>query len=408
MTGPLHGLKVVEYCDELGEWAGKLLADMGATVVKVEPPGGSRTRGYEPFLDDIPGSERSLWFWHYNTNKKSIVLDLELAADRATFAALAADADVLIEDAPPVRMAELGFDWPDLQESNPRLVYVSITAFGRSAPRSNEAFTDLTLLAGGGPAWSCGYDDHSLPPVRGGGNQGTQTACHYAVMSLLVALLERDVSGMGQFVEVNAYAASNVSTEAASYTWLVNGQTVQRQTGRHAGVNPSINTQIRCADGRHATSGLPPRRGDDFKRMLHWLDSLGFGEEFDQRPFLELGMARDRIDLSTLAQDPEAAAIFGAGRDCVNFIASRLPAYTFFTQGQERGFQVGIIYSPEEMMEDPHFKARGFPVEVSHPELDRSFIYPGAPYAFGQSKWSIQRRAPLLGEDSEETLAPYR
>ncbi len=408
MSGPLAGVKVIEFCDEMGDWAGKLLADMGATVMKVEPPGGSRTRGYGPFLDDIPGPERSLWFWHYNTNKQSVVLDVAAARDRLAFAALVADADVLIEDAPPGRMAALGLDWSDLQTTNPRLIHVSITAFGRSGPGTGDAFTDLTLLAGGGPAWSCGYDDHSLPPVRGGGNQGYQTACHYAVMALLVALLERDVSGLGQFVEVNGNAAANVTTEASSYSWLVAGQTVQRQTGRHAGVNPSINTQIRCADGRYATTGLPPRRGDDFRRMLGWLDQLGFRAEFDQWPFLELGMERDRIDLAMLAEDPEAAAIFGAGRDCVNFIAARLPAYEFFTQGQERGFQVGIVYSPEEMMEDPHFKARGFPTAVAHPELDREFVYPGAPYAFEKSKWSIQRRAPLLGEDTDEALAPYR
>src|SRR5688572_20358842 len=115
MSGPLTGLAVVELCDELGEWAGKLLADMGATVVKVEPPGGVRTRRYEPFLEDVPGPERSLWFWHYNTNKQSVVLDVDVAADRATLVALLADADVLIEDAAPGRMAELALDWPDLE-----------------------------------------------------------------------------------------------------------------------------------------------------------------------------------------------------------------------------------------------------------------------------------------------------
>ncbi|MEX0783504.1 MAG: CoA transferase [Dehalococcoidia bacterium] len=408
MSGPLTGLTVVELCDELGEWAGKLLADMGATVVKVEPPGGSRTRGYEPFLEDVPGPERSLWFWHYNTNKQSVVLDLDDSADRAMLVALLADADVLLEDAPPGRMAKLGLDWSDLELRNPKLIYVSMTPFGRDSTRNAEAFTDLTLLAGGGPAWSCGYDDHSLPPVRGGGNQGYHTACHYAVMSLLVALLERDVSGRGQLIDVNAHAANNVTTEAASYTWLVNRQTVQRQTGRHASVHPSTPTQILCADGRYATTGLPPRRGEDFARLLGWLDDLGIKEAFEQSPLLELGIARGRIDLAKLQEDPETAAIFGAGRDCVNFIASQLPAYRFFSEGQQHGFQVGVIYSPEEVFQDPHFQARGFPVEVHYPELERSFLYPGAPYAFEKSKWAIRRRAPLLGEHTEEVLAPYR
>jgi crotonobetainyl-CoA:carnitine CoA-transferase CaiB-like acyl-CoA transferase len=404
MSGALTGLKVIEICSEMGDWAGKLLADMGAEVVKIEPPGGSVTRTYEPFYEDVPGQERSLWFWHYNTNKKSVVLDLETEEAREQVRKLAAAADILIEDAMPGEMARLGLDHPALMAANPRLIYTSITAFGREAPRNMEQYLDLTLVAGGGPAWSCGYDDHSLPPVRGGGNQGYHTACHYAVMSILVALLERDVSGLGQHIDVNAHAANNVTTEAATYTWMVSGQTVQRQTGRHAGVNPSMPAQIVCADGRLVNSGLPPRRGGDFTRMLKWLDDLGIKEEYPEWPLLEIGAGQERIDLSKLATDPEVAAVFGAGRDCVNFIASRLPAYEYFTQAQSRGFQVGIIYSPEEAMEDPHFKARGFPVQVEHPEFGKTFTYPGAPYAMQKGQWAINRRAPLLGEDTAEVL----
>ena len=404
MSGALSGLKVIEICDEMGEWAGKLFADMGAEVVKVEPPGGVRTRTYGPFLDDEPGPERSLWFWHYNTNKRSVVADLDEAGARAAIKGLMAAADVVIEDQRPGRMAALGLDWADLQPLNPRLIYVSITAFGRDMPRNMEEYTDLTLLAGGGPAWSCGYDDHSLPPVRGGGNQGFHTACHFGFMGALVALLERDVSGQGQFIDVNGHASQNVTTEAASYSWLVNQSTVQRQTGRHAGVNPSMPSQILCGDGRMVNSGLPPRRGDDYRRMLMWLDEIGGRDQFPEYPFLEMGAGQERIDLSKIQTDPEVAAIFGAGRECVNYIASKLSAFEFFTGAQERGFQVGIIYSPEEVMEDPHFKARGFPVEVEHPEYGRAFTYPGAPYAFEKSKWAVHRRAPLLGEDTKAVL----
>jgi len=333
-----------------------------------------------------------------------VVADLDEAGARAVVKGLMAAADIVIEDQRPGRMAELGLDWADLKVLNPRLIYVSITAYGRDMPRNTEEYTDLTLLAGGGPAWSCGYDDHSLPPVRGGGNQGYHTACHYGFMSALVALLERDVSGEGQFIDVNAHASQNVTTEAASYSWLVNQSTVQRQTGRHAGVNPSMPSQILCGDGRMVNSGLPPRRGDDYRRMLMWLDEIGGREQFPEYPFLEIGAGQERIDLSKIQTDPEVAAIFGAGRECVNFIASKLSAFEFFTGAQERGFQVGIIYSPEEVIEDPHFKARGFPVEVEHPEHGRTFTYPGAPYAFGKSRWAIERRAPLLGEDTKAVL----
>jgi crotonobetainyl-CoA:carnitine CoA-transferase CaiB-like acyl-CoA transferase len=402
--GALADLRVIEIADERVAWAGKLLADMGADVVLVEPPGGDALRACPPFLDDVAGPDRSLAFWHYHTSKRGIVLDLDGEAERAAFRRLAATADVVLEAEPPGRLEALGLDAAALRRAHPRLITVSMWPFARSGPRAAEAATDLTLLAGGGPAWSCGYDDHALPPVRGGGNQALHTACHYAVMAALVAVVARDVSGEGQHIEVDMHAAQNVTTEAASYSWLVAQQTVQRQTGRHAGVNPSAPSQVRCADGRWVNTGFPPRRGEDFRRMLEWLDAADPAGEFTHRPMLEHGAERERLDLSRIAEDPEIREIFGAGRDAMNFLAARLPAYEFFTGGQARGFQVGIIYSPEEVIEDPHFVARGFPVAVEHPELGRTFTYPGAPYAFHGSPWRISRRAPLLGEHTAEVL----
>jgi crotonobetainyl-CoA:carnitine CoA-transferase CaiB-like acyl-CoA transferase len=101
--------------------------------------------------------------------------------------------------------------------------------------------------------------------VRGGGNQAYQTGAHYAVAALLVAVLEREHSGRGQWIDVDIHAACNVTTEIASYEWLVARQTVQRQTGRHATSVPSSATQVRCADGRYANTGLLPRTGEDFR-----------------------------------------------------------------------------------------------------------------------------------------------
>ncbi len=399
--GALTGLRVVELCDERGAFAGKLLADMGAEVIKVEPPGGDATRRYGPFLDDDPGPERSLYFWHYNSSKLGVTLDLDQEAGRELFRRLVAGADMLIESERPGRLADLALDYADLRPLNPALIMVSITPFGRTGPRAEEQATDLTLFAGGGPAWSTGYDDHSLPPVRGGGNQGYQTGCHFAVMSALAALLHRDETGTGQHIDVNMHAAANVTTEAGSYAWLVAGQTVQRQTGRHAANNPTMPTQIRCADGRYVNTGLIARRPDQFQRVHDWLASLDLLDGFEGAALLEAASERETIDLSRIAEDEELRALFEAGREAVNLIASRVPAYEFFTSAQERGFQVGVIYSPEEVIEDPHFIARGFVVEVEHPELGRSFRYPGAPYQFKASPWRIRRRAPLLGEDNE-------
>ncbi len=403
--GALEGLRVVELCDELGMLAGKLLADMGADVVKVEPPEGDPVRAWPPFLDDEPGAERSLAFWHYNTSKAGVTLDLAREGDRGRLRALIARADLYLESGAPPGLAAAGFDAETLRAANAGLIVVTISPFGRNMPRAGEAATDLTILAAGGPVWNCGYDDHALPPVRGGGNQGYHTASHFAVMAALAALLYRDETGRGQHVDVNAHAAANVTTEAGTYSWLVARQTVERQTGRHAAVNPSMPTQVRCADGRHANTGVPPRGPAAFAALCEWLETLGLADEFAETPLLEEGTRRERFDLAALAGDEELRAIFGAGRAAMNFLASRLNAYDFFTGGQRRGFQVGIVNAPGEALADPHFIARGFPVEVGHPELGRSFTYAGAPYRFQRSPWRIRRHAPLLGEDNERVFA---
>ncbi len=394
----LTGIVVVELAHEAGAFAGKLLADMGADVIVVEPPGGCPTREFPPFLNDEPGPERSLHWWHFNTSKRGVTLNLESEEGRTLFAKLVSAADVLLECEPVGRLASLGLDAEAIAARNPCLVHAAITAFGQKSERAADPVTDLTILAGGGPAWSCGYDDHSIPPIRGGGFQGYNIACHYAVLSILTALLYREASGEGQFIDVSQHAAANITTEMASYHWLVQQTTVQRQTGRHAMETLTMESQVRCADGRYVTTGVPPRTPAEFAKLVAWLDVLGVRDELPEAIFLEMGAKRDRIDLSMIGQDDEVTAIFGAGREALVFIASKIPAYEFFLGAQDAGVSVGIVYAPEEAFEDEHFVARGFPTELEHPELSRSFLYPGAPYRFEKSAWALRSRAPLLGE----------
>lgn len=398
----LDGIRVVEIASELGAFAGKLLADLGADVICVEPLLGSPTRGHEPFRGDIPDSEGSLHWWHYNTSKRGVTLDLESDAGRDCFRRLVGTADMLLECEPPARIKALGLDHETLAGEHSELITVSITPFGQKGTERDDLVTDLTLLAEGGPVWSCGYDDHNLPPIRGAGNQGYQTACHYAVMSALTAILIREGTGLGQHIDVNAHAACNVTTEMASYHWLVSEGTVQRQTGRHAMEFMTLPTQIECADGRHATTGVPPRSPAEFATLYEWIVELGLVEEFPEAIFIRMGAERERIDLSEIGKDDELTAIFGAAREALNFIASKVSAYDFFEGAQKRGITVGVIYSPEEAMEDEHFRARGFPVEVEHEAIGATFTYPGAPYVFEKTPWRIACPAPRLGEHNQE------
>jgi crotonobetainyl-CoA:carnitine CoA-transferase CaiB-like acyl-CoA transferase len=261
-------------------------------------------------------------------------------------------------------------------------------------------------MAAGGPPWSCGYDDHSLPPVRGWGNQGYHTGCHFAVMSILTALLYRGSSGEGQFIDVSMTAALNVTTEAASYSWLVNQSTVQRQTGRHAAVQPTGETQMQCADGRYVNTGVPPRFAAEFAKLLTWLRELGLADDFPEAVFLEIGANWDGpFDLSLIGHDDTVTAVFSAGRDALGLIASMVSAHDFFVGCQTAGLAVGVVNSPEEVFEDEHFIARGLHVPVLHDDFDMTIVYPGVPFNLPACPSAISRRAPHLGEHNAEIFA---
>lgn len=404
LPGPLDGLRVVELASEYAAFCGRLLADYGAEVILVEPPGGAPQRGYEPFVDDVPDPERSLWFWHYHSNKLGVVLDLDDDGGRDRFRDLVASADIVLEAEAPGRLAALGIDHTDLRPGHTGLVWCAITPFGRDNPRAHEPATDLTVLANGGPVWSCGYDDHTIPPVRGGGNQGYQTASIHAAIGILVAVLHRDVTGTGQLVDVSMHAAANVTTEFASYGWLVAQETVQRQTCRHASARPTQTTVATSADGRYQPTGVPPRSAKEFRILVDWIDDLGWRDEMPEVALLELGEERGGVSMTDIADDPLVAEIFGAGREALVTIASRLTAYEFFVQGQQRGIALPVIYSPEEVMEDPHFRARGFAVTLDHEGIGRPVTYAGAPWAMDASPWRLRRHAPRLGEHQPDVL----
>jgi hypothetical protein len=186
---------------------------------------------------------------------------------------------------------------------------------------------------------------------------------------------------------------------------MVARSTVQRQTGRHAASVPTMDTQIQAADGRYVSTGFPPNEARDFQALVDWIVDLDLAEEFPEFVLLQMGVDRGGVDHRAFADDPEALAIYAAGREGMAFVASRLSAYDFFVGAQQRDFQCGIVYSPDEAFTDPHFIARGFPVAVFHPELDRWVSYPGAPFKSSTDGWAIRRRPPLVGEHTEEVLA---
>lgn len=401
----LAGIRVIELAHERCAFTGKLLADMGADVVVIEPLQGADTRHYAPFVDDVPDPERSLHWWHYNTSKRGVALDWSVPEGREALLALIGGADLLIEAEDPCVLASAGLGDDVLSESMARLIHVSITPFGPESPRAMDHATDLTLLASGGVAFACGYDDHDLPPIRPMGGHAQSMGASFAVQAALTALIAREMGGEGQKIDVSLNAAANVTTELSSYNWLVARTLLQRQTGRHASPYISLPTQYRCKDGRHVNTGLPPRTAKQFALMLEWFRELGFDEEFEETVFLEMGTKHAVLDIAKIGEDDEVTAIFSAAREALAFASERMNAYDFFVSAQKANIPVGIIYSPDEAFEDEHFKARGFQVEMEQPQLGRTVRYPGAPYALPASPWRLSRVAPMLGEHTAEVLA---
>lgn len=403
----LRGLRVIELISrEATAGTGKYLGDLGADVIVVEPPNGSPLRLMPPFVDDVADPNKSLRWWSTSTSKRSIVLDFYDDPEcQKQLTNLIATADFVIEGESGEGLNTLGLNPTQQMHLNPGLIWVSITPFGRGGPRASGPATDLTLMAGGGPVWSCGYDDHSLPPIRGQGYQSFSIGMMFAVIGALTALSFRRKSGRGQLVEVNLNAACNVTTELASQQWLIAKAEVQRQTGRHANVKPSSPIQVLCGDGRYATTGVPARTVKQFQELVAWLEELSLLHEVPEWFFLK-AVADGEWTPENIERDvdPVSVATFAAARAGLVTLARHLSVQEFFESAQSRGFQVGAIYAPEEAFENKHFVARDFQYPVMHDELAQTIRYPGAPFKMSATPWEIWRRPPLLGEHSAEVL----
>ena len=398
----LSGVRVLEFVDELTADAGRMLAQLGADVVVLEPPEGSDLRRCPPFVDDEPGTDRSLRWFGAAVGKRGIAVDLDAPAGLATASHLVAGSDIVIEGT-SARLDDRGIGWSSVDDSGHVPVWVSVTPYGRDDPRSARPVTDLTLLAGGGPMWNCGYDDHSLPPVRGAGDQAYRIGGWYAAIGALVALRHRSGGGGGQLVDVSVDAACNVTSEHATYNWMLIGEECVRQTGRHAYYVSTAPVQVACSDGRYATTGVLPRMPADFDGLHRWLDELDLVDQLPEAVFLEMAAARDQpVDAAMVGEDDEVTAMLGAARSAIRLLAANLPAEEFFLQSQRRGFPAGAIYSPEEAFESEHMVARGLHDAVEHPELRRVVRYPGVPFVSDVPRPGPTRRPPLLGEHDGE------
>jgi crotonobetainyl-CoA:carnitine CoA-transferase CaiB-like acyl-CoA transferase len=392
LPGPLVGLRVLELADEKGQYCGKLLGDLGADVVKIEPPGGEATRRVGPFLDDIPDPDRSLSFWYYNTSKRGVTLNLETADGRQVFRRLATTADVIVETFPPGHLASLGLGDEVLRVENPRLIMCALTPFGQTGPWRDYGSSDLLHMAAGGEMASCGYDEADAPgapPIAPGGGNAWHMGGHFAYIAIMAALVHRTVTGQGQYIDASIHEACALTTESAIANYVYRGETLLRQTGRHHAPAPTPRTQFRSKDGSYVTALVSGRLTPGYvKDLAALLDSYGMAHDLKDPKYRDPTVIAAKT--SHIIDDLVA-----------NFIAS-LPAEEVYHAAQARGFTWGAVRAPEALLDDAHLHDRGFWKQVEHPELGRSFFYPGEAAIYNGSPWRISRRAPLIGEHNAE------
>ena len=384
----LEGLRVLDLSGPMGNYAGKLFADMGADVVLVEPPGGTALRREPPFIDDVPGTERSLNFAYQNTSKRGICLDLDTASGQHLLRELAATADLVIESAVPGWMAARGIGYEELARNRPQLVVASITPFGQTGPYAQMAATDLVGLATGGLLWMGGYQDAA--PTQAHGDQAFKCAAMYGAVAAMLAVTEAELTGQGQHVDISMQESVTLALENAAQTYDLEGVIRKRPLGdqRFAGYG-----LFECQDGYIFLGSRGIGNSPAWSRSMQWFQDEGM--EGAQRL-----LGPEWSDLQYLKSD-EAREVFG---ELFMRWARKHTKAWLYSEGQKRLIPLAPVSTPKDLLENPQLQARGHFVAFTHPLLRQAATMPGAPYVMSATPWRVTRSAPLLGEHTAEVL----
>lgn len=382
----LGGLRVVELADEQGEFCGRLLAALGADVVKVEPPGGSPTRAIGPFAGDRPDPDQSLYFWHYNLGKRSVVLDLDTDTGRQDFRALVGRSDVLVETCGAALLDQIGLGYGELSKENPGLIQASITPFGPSGPWAGYLASDLVHLALGGQMTYCGYQpgidgEYDTPPIAGQMWQAYQMAGDNATIGVLAALLNREGSGLGQRIDVSVHQVAACNTELDVLHWIYSRRPMTRN---RTALSPT-------KDGRYLYS-LYSAPADAFRRIVEMLEGHGMAAD----------LSEDRYS------DPSYRILPDVGVHIQAVVDRYIGRYKYpgpWHEAQEAGVLWAPMRKPEENIDDPHWLSRQTYAEVEHPELGRSLRYQVGRWYSDQATWSVGARPARVGEHTDAILS---
>ena len=367
---PLSGIRVIEFCNVVaGPYCGLLLADMGADVIKVEPPGSG---------DSSRRSMGTAAFLAVNRNKRSVALDLKDGAHREAFLRLADGADVVLENNRPGVAERLGVDHATLRARNPRLVYASISGFGQTGPYAQRAGYDLIAQGLSGVMSVTGEPDGD--PIKCGIPVGDLSAALFCAVGILSALAARERTGEGQVVDTSLFeGALALSIWETAELWAT-GRAPGKLGSAHRLTAPY--QALRTADGHLTVAGNTQPQWEKLCAVI------GCEELVDD--------ARFTTNADRLANRPQLVAELEAAlaADTTDAWVARL---------EEAGIAAGPIHDYAEVFADPHTRAREMEVTMEHPE-EGTVRGLGIPVKLSATPGSVRRAAPLLGEHTAEVL----
>jgi benzylsuccinate CoA-transferase BbsE subunit len=400
-TKMLSPYRVLDLTDEKGFYCGKVLGDLGADVIKIEPPGGDPARNIGPFFKDIIHPEKSLYWWAYNTSKRGITLNIACSDGREIFKKLVKTADVVIESFPPGHMDSRGLGYPLLSKIQPCLVMTSITPFGQTGPYRDYKCPDIVACCLGGQTYVTG--DADRPPCRISFPQAYLHAGLHASGGTLAALRYCEISGEGQYVDVSMQEAVVWTLQGLIQYWdLLKHNMVRTGISRSYYIGPQYPTRVMrfgypCKDGYVAfmiAGGL--LAAVSMPALVNWLDEEGMVGAFE--PMKGWGynewLMRDPLSMSW-------EQIHAEENTLARFFSTKTRT-ELYDGAKKRRIILYPTSTVKDLADNVQLREREFYVQVQHPELGEAVTYIGAPWKASESPWLISRRAPLIGEHNED------
>ncbi|MFN8625700.1 MAG: CoA transferase [Candidatus Binatia bacterium] len=391
-SGPFVPYRGLDLTEDASAYCGKLLADLGARIIKVERPGGDPARHVGPFMNDIPDPERSISWHAFNSSKRSITLDLETIEGREELKTLVETADFFIESYPPGYLDGLGLGYDTLSEINPGLILTSITPFGQTGPYRAMKASELTLWAMSGTMINCGYLDRA--PLGPGTPQSYLHGALHGAVGTALALHGRNLTAKGQHVDVSILEALLRVPVTAPQSWLHKRMLIPR-AGNRQGYPPHLAPLLvwPCRGGEIMFNMWGGVFGRLVQRLVDWMNESGRAGHLKDVDW-------NKLDVMTLSSEDLAAneEVFLA------FFAEHTKE-ELADEAFKRLFPLAPVRNMAEVFADKQLRARNFLVEVENPALGGKIVYPGAPFNLSATPCTAPTAAPRIGEHNAEIRA---